>query len=101
LNLETSGNLVEAVLWIAVALAFIVKAIKASRQLRRVFLFLAAAFVVFGTTDVIESETGAWWRPTWLLVVKVICVASFALGFAAYFSLARRKQNLFDPPGFE
>lgn len=94
MDLEKSGNLLEAALWFAIALTFIVKAIRASRQLRPVFLFLATAFVVFGITDGIESKTGAWWRPVWLLIIKAVCVACFIFGFAAYYSITRWRQNL-------
>ncbi|MFP4103756.1 sensor histidine kinase [Coleofasciculus sp.] len=33
-------------------------------------------FFFFGLSDIIEVQTGAWWRPWWLLVWKSLCVFS-------------------------
>ena len=93
MDFETSGNLVEAALWFAVSLTFVVKTAFAHGRLRRVFSILAVAFAVFGLTDLIESETGAWWRPLWLLGLKAACVASFVVGFVAYYRITRRHEN--------
>ena len=41
---------------------------------------LVLALLVFGCTDGIEAQTGAWWRPWWLLVAKVACAACIAHG---------------------
>jgi hypothetical protein len=98
MDVEKSGNLIEAVLSFAVSLAFIVKAIRADRRLRLVFSLLATAFLVFGITDLIESGTGAWWSPPWLLALKATCVAAFAFGFAAYYKIVRRRRNEPKPP---
>jgi hypothetical protein len=35
----------------------------------------AATLIAFGVSDVIEIQTGAWWRPWWLLVWKGLCIA--------------------------
>ena len=32
--------------------------------------------VVFGASDLVEADTGAWWTPWWLLTWKVGCVAA-------------------------
>jgi len=34
----------------------------------------AVAFLAFAGTDLVEMQTGAWWRPWWLLVWKAACV---------------------------
>jgi hypothetical protein len=34
-------------------------------------------FVVFGVSDVIEAQTGAWWHPWWLFAMKALCVLGF------------------------
>ncbi len=93
MDLEKSGNLIEAALWLAVSLVFALKAIRANGRLRLAFTILAVSFVVFGITDLIESETGAWWRPLWLLAVKAICVGGFLVGFAAYYKITRPRQS--------
>ncbi len=90
MDFETTGNLIEAVLWFAVSLAFVVKTAFAQGRLWVVFVVLAIAFAVFGVTDLIESETGAWWSPLWLLGLKGTCVAAIVGGFAAYYRFTRR-----------
>ena len=96
MNVERVGNLIEATLWFAVCVVFVFKAIQGCGRLRAVFMLLAAAFFVFGVTDLIESETGAWWRPLWLLALKSSCVTGFVFGFAAYYRLARPRKNKFE-----
>jgi hypothetical protein len=93
MDLEKSGNLIEAALWLVVSIVFALKAIRASGGLRQVFCILAVSFAVFGITDLIESETGAWWRPLWLLALKAICVVGFVVGFSAYYKITRRTRQ--------
>lgn len=89
MEIESFANLIEAGLWFAVALVWLLKSIQANRPLRFIFAFLAIAFLAFGISDLIESQTGAWWRPLWLLCLKGTCVVSFVLGFAAYYRIKR------------
>jgi hypothetical protein len=35
----------------------------------------ALLFALFALSDVIEVQTGAWWRPWWLAVIKGVCIA--------------------------
>jgi len=93
MDLEKSGNLIEAVLWFAVSLVFVGKTVWATGRLRLVFALLAAAFAVFGITDLIESETGAWWRPLWLLALKAMGIIGFVCGFAAYYRITQRNRS--------
>jgi hypothetical protein len=93
MDFERSGNLAEAALWFAVSLTFVVKTALSHGRLRAVFLILAVAFAVFGITDLVESETGAWWRPLWLLGLKAACVSGFVVGFVAYYRITRRNRN--------
>ena len=83
-DLTVTGNLFEAVLWAVFALAFLVMAFRASSARRRLWGILAVAFAAFSVSDVIESHTGAWWRPPGLLVLKVTCVAVFLWGVYEY-----------------
>ena len=80
-------NQCEAVLWLIVALVFILKSGRARPPLRRVFFILAAAFLAFSVSDAIEAESGAWWEPPWLFVLKAVCVATIAWGFRRYYRL--------------
>ncbi len=72
------GNYAEACVWLALA-AFAVA------RLRRGFgVALGVALVAFGLSDVVEAQTGAWYRPWWLLSWKATNVAAIAvLGFFA------------------
>jgi hypothetical protein len=90
MDIERSGNLIEAAIWFVVSALFTVKTVRAGGRLRLVFLLLAVAFSLFGVSDLVEAETGAWWRPTWLLALKAICVASFVFGFTAYCRMRRQ-----------
>lgn len=66
-----SYNAIEAVWWIGLGVFLASFPMRPdSRRHRRA---LAVALIVFGLTDVIEIQTGAWWRPWWLAVFKVAC----------------------------
>ena len=84
------GNLLEAALWFAMALVLVLKRRRAKEELRAVFRFLAWAFLVFGITDLVESRTGVWWSPPWLLVLKGACVVALVIGFRRYYQIVRR-----------
>jgi hypothetical protein len=92
MDIEKSGNLIEAAVWFVVSALFTVKMIRVGGRLRLAFLLLTVAFLFFGMSDLIESETGAWWRPPWLLALKAICVASIVFGFTTYYRV-RRQSN--------
>lgn len=82
-------NLGEACLWIVIGIGFLFGAWLRPEYRRRCAL-LAIVFVVFGISDVVETTTGAWWRPWWLLVWKGVCVLIFLYAFVAYV-IERRK----------
>ena len=92
-DLEVSCNWIEAGLWLGVSLILLGKALKARTDVRRVLLSVAAAVLVFGISDVIESQTGAWWRPGWLLLLKGACILVLFAGFRQYYRLTRRKDG--------
>jgi len=70
-----TANYLEACLWGAISASFIVYAI--ARRGGATCLIAAVALFFFGVSDVIETRTGAWWRPWWLLVWKGGCLAVF------------------------
>ena len=90
-DLEKTGNLVEAAFWMLVTVVILVKAIRAVVPLRRIFFILSAAFFVFSISDLIESQTGAWWKPFWLLLIKTSCIVVFFFGFREYFRITKHK----------
>ena len=77
-------NQIEAGLWFTIALALAIW-LRMKRPWR---WLLPLSFGVFGVSDIIEAETGAWWEPWWLFVMKAACVLVFLLAF-----LERRRQE--------
>lgn len=81
-NLHTVFNQFEAGFWFLIALLLV---LFYRRKLPRPWVWLLpVAFAVFGASDVIEVETGAWWRPWWLLVVKAACVGVFLVALRSH-----------------
>lgn len=80
-DLSYTGNLAESVLWFIFAIVFCVVAFRTDSRRRPLSLTLAAAFLAFGISDLIEAQTGAWWRPPWLFILKAGCVGVFAYGY--------------------
>ena len=66
-------NEIEAGLWFAIALSLAIW-LRMKRPWR---WLLPLSFAVFGVSDLIEAQTGAWW----LLVMKATCVLVFLLAF--------------------
>ncbi len=75
-------NLSEAALWFIIAIVLIIR-LRPPIRLAQTFWrwLLPLAFLVFGISDLIESQTGAWWHPWWLLVMKSACVVVFLLAW--------------------
>lgn len=72
-------NLAEAALWIGMGTGVLVwlLTVKAGRTQRAGLLaVLALVLIAFGISDLVETQTGAWWRPWWLLAWKILCVAA-------------------------
>ena len=69
------ANLAEAGLWFVIAATAVAMAMRKPAPVRRRCLVLAVTLVAFGFSDVVETRTGAWWRPWWLLAWKAACVA--------------------------
>jgi len=69
------------------------KGLKSAVELRRTLLLLSGAFLAFSVSDLIESHTGAWWRPIWLLVLKAACIAVFLFGFRHYYRLVKANKT--------
>ena len=80
-------NFLEALLWFLMGAGFLTAAIfRTSKvQYRPLMIRVAAWFLLFGISDLIEMQTGAWWRPVWLLVLKVACVLGLAGCLMSYY----------------
>lgn len=88
-DLDVAFNLAEAGLWFVFAGIFGVWALRATGPLRGLYGKLAPAFLAFGLSDIVEAQTGAWWRPWWLLVLKGGCICVFLYGVWAYRRIKR------------
>jgi hypothetical protein len=91
-----TSNYLEAALWGAIAVGFVIAAIRSTETTRARAAVAAVAFVAFGLSDVVEVQTGAWWRPWWLLAWKAACVAVFLMLYVDY--LRRRKTRSMKSP---
>jgi hypothetical protein len=67
-------NVVEAVIWFVIAARFLFFAVKRETSLKKAFLVFAITFFVFGISDIIEAQTGAWYKPWGLFALKAVCV---------------------------
>jgi len=67
------SNYIEGGLWISIGVGFAIAAVRrkgiaytgSGRRQRRI---AALHFILFGISDVVEAQTGAWYRPIWLLL---------------------------------
>jgi hypothetical protein len=74
-------NLCEAALWLACAVAVGVASRRSAAGARRNAWLAVVAFLAFGVSDLIEIQTGGWWRPWWLFALKAACVATLVAAF--------------------
>jgi hypothetical protein len=77
MTIEESFNYCEAGLWFLIAIVLLVRSRAVPQIPRRLGAIAAAAFFLFGISDLIEAQTGAWWKPWWLFVLKAACVVGF------------------------
>src|SRR5687768_9334890 len=86
------GNHLEAAFWIVVAVGFAAAAVRRNGPVRRRCWIAAVTFLLFGTSDLVEAETGAWYRPVWLLVWKAGCLGVIAWLLVGYVRLRRSRR---------
>lgn len=93
------GNLLEAILWCAIGITVLVRSFTTKVHVR-LLQILALSFIVFSLTDLIEVRTGAWWRPPWLLALKLMCTVTFGLCLRRYSrsSPGASRNAVADPP---
>jgi hypothetical protein len=70
-------NIAEAGLGFALGVAMLVLSIRSARG-RGPRIAAGIALVAFGLSDLVETQTGAWWRPWWLLAWKAACVLALS-----------------------
>jgi hypothetical protein len=89
MDLERDGNMIEAGVWMVLALVLFCYAFAQPKPLRPALWLLAIAMAVFGGSDLVEAQTGAWWKPWWLFVWKALCVVALLRGFVRYFKVRK------------
>jgi hypothetical protein len=92
MDLARDGNLIEAGVWFVLALVVAIRAVFAGPA-RSTLVLLAVTLVAFGLSDIVESRTGAWWRPWWLFVWKAVCAGLLLFGFARCYKLMKRHRR--------
>ena len=83
------SNYAEAGLWLLVAGVSLKAAI--DRGHHRAGWLLFVTLIAFGLSDVVETTTGAWWRPWWLFVWKAACVAIIVVTVGRLWWVTRRR----------
>ncbi len=83
-QIYVNGNYSEAFLWFLFAIGFAVNAGKTSGRTRINRLITTLIFLLFGGSDIVEVQTGAWWSPWWLFVWKATCILSMVILFWVY-----------------
>ncbi len=90
MDIERDGNLIEAALWLVLGSVVFIYSWRQELRLRPTLRTLAITLVVFGTSDIVEARTGAWWKPWWLFVWKAACVLVLLLGLIHYYRLTKK-----------
>jgi hypothetical protein len=73
-ELKTWFNLIEAGWWVIFGVFMLVSSRGWPPSYRGIGMVAGMCSFFFALSDVIESRTGAWWRPVELLAFKSICV---------------------------
>lgn len=84
-------NYIESGLWVLMAAIVLSAMVRCGRSSAYFGVMSVAifSFVAFGVSDIIEAQTGAWWRPLWLLVLKSVCVVALVGCYIRYKQIKR------------
>jgi len=82
-------NYIEASLWFTCAVILFCTGIKVGKRSPyfKIILVVVPAFIAFGISDIIEVQTGTWWRPVSLLFLKAACVITIAGCYYHYYKI--------------
>ena len=89
MDLERDGNIIEAGVWFLLSLVLVGYVFTQPKPLRPALWLLAVTMAVFGSSDLVEARTGAWWTPWWLFVWKALCAVGLLCGFVRYFKVRK------------
>lgn len=84
-------NYIEAGVWFLFFWILLIRAYKRGKRDPFFFNQLIASFffLLFSISDLIEVQTGAWWRPVWLLMLKGICIIAFIWCIFQFFKIKK------------
>jgi hypothetical protein len=77
-------NIAEAAVWVVIGAALVIWSRTFAARQRRVGLVAGVTFIAFAATDVVEVQTGAWYRPWWLFVGKAACLVVLGTCYGIY-----------------
>ena len=83
-------NLIEGILWICIGGCFGVSLVRS--ELRGAKSMAAFTFIVFGISDFVQIQSGAWWKPWWLLLWKAACVGMMFVLIVYYYKSRGRSE---------
>ncbi len=85
-------NFFEGILWFIIGFIIFRKSRdKRYLPIQKTLFVLSLFFYLFGVSDFIEMSTGAWWRPWWLLLMKVSCGVAFTVLFRVWYVFEKSK----------
>ena len=85
-------NFIEIFFWSIIGVIFLVYAFRFPQSRLRCGI-AGVAFILFGLSDAVELQTGAWWKPWWLFAWKAICVITL-VGLYVEKKLKRSRDEL-------
>jgi len=88
-----NSNYLEAILWLAISSGFFIALLCRKGERHWKLAIAGVTLAAFGISDIVEVETGAWWRPWWLLAWKGACVLVMLLLYIDYIKNRRRSRR--------
>jgi beta-lactamase regulating signal transducer with metallopeptidase domain len=89
-------NYFEIGLWFLFGIAMILQSQTMGEAYRKVLYASAVAFFAFSVSDYIEIQTGAWWTPWWLFILKALCVITFVVCLVLFLKIKKSQSRLND-----
>ncbi len=88
-------NAIETLLWTLIAVVLLVNA-AIQKKIRGRLSLASLTFLLFAGSDIMEMQTGAWWRPWWLLVWKAACIAALVALAVYHYRCGRASADIYD-----
>jgi len=88
------ANTLEAGLWFLLAAVFLFASRTRPAWPRPTIRLTVLTLIAFGFSDLVETQTNAWYRPWWLLVWKAACVAVLLYACIALYRAAKPRRAM-------